>query len=273
MNTPSIDSAQIYWDTAAETYDSDFANTLIGRAQRESIWKDIEKVFTSGDRIIELNCGTGIDAVFLATRGVRVLACDISPRMIELAQRRANSISTKASAGIEFRVLATENIDVLEEEGLFDGAFSNFSGLNCVEDLQAVAQKLARLLRPGARLVLCVIGRFVPWEIAWHLAHGNPARAFLRFKKVTVGRMAEDGLVSVHYPSVRKVARIFAPGFKLRKLQGIGLTLPPSYLEYLAGKFPLILNRLVKIDRYIGHLPLIRSMGDCVLLQFERVEG
>jgi SAM-dependent methyltransferase len=273
MNAASIDSAQTYWDAAAETYDLDFANTLIGRLQRESIWKEIERVFPVGHRIIELNCGTGIDAVFLASRGVRVLACDISPRMIELAQRRANSISTEASDRIDFRVLPTENIDVLEKEGLFDGAFSNFSGLNCVEDLHAVAQKLARLLRPGARLVLCVIGRFVPWEIAWYLAHGNPARAFLRFKKVTVGRKAENGLVSVHYPSVGKVTRIFAPSFKLRKLQGIGFTLPPSYLESLALKFPLILNRLTKIDRRIGHLPLFRSMGDCVLLQFERMEG
>src|SRR5580693_9152881 len=212
MNAQSIDSAQAYWNVAAETYDLDFANTLIGRAQRESIWKEIGKVFTVGERILELNCGTGIDAVFLANRGVRILGCDIAPRMIELAQRRANS--TQTNEQIDFRVLATENIESLDKEGLFDGAFSNFSGLNCVEDLQAVAQKLARLLRPGARLVVCVIGRFVPWEIAWHLAHGNPARAFLRFEKVTVGRMAEDGLVSVHYPSVCKVARIFAPGFK-----------------------------------------------------------
>jgi 2-polyprenyl-3-methyl-5-hydroxy-6-metoxy-1,4-benzoquinol methylase len=67
--------------------------------------------------------------------------------MIELAQRRANS--TQTNEQIDFRVLATENIESLDKEGLFDGAFSNFSGLNCVDDLAAVAQKLARLLRPG----------------------------------------------------------------------------------------------------------------------------
>jgi SAM-dependent methyltransferase len=271
MNAQSIDSAQAYWDAAAETYDLDFANTLIGRAQRESIWSEIEKVFPVGQRILELNCGTGIDAVFLANRGVRVLACDIAPRMIQLARRRANL--TQTSELINFRVLATENIEVLGEEGLFDGAFSNFSGLNCVDDLPAVAQKMARLLRPGARLVLCMIGRFVPWEIAWYMAHGNPRRAFLRFARVSVGRIAEDAVVNVRYPSVRKLASIFAPGFRLRKLQGIGITLPPSYLEHLAQKFPSVLNRLASLDRRIGSLPLVRSMGDCVLLQFERTEG
>ena len=248
----------------------DFANTLIGRAQRESIWREIGKVFTVGQRILELNCGTGIDAVFLANRGVRVLACDIAPRMIELAQTRANSM--KGSRMIDFRALATENIEVLGKESLFDGAFSNFSGLNCVDDLPTVAQKLVRLLRPGARLALCMIGRFVPWEIAWYMAHGNPRRAFLRFKKVTLGHIGEGAVVSVRYPSVRKLASIFSPGFRLRKLQGIGITLPPSYLEHWAQKFPWVVNRLATLDRRIGCLPLLRSMGDCVLLQFERTE-
>jgi SAM-dependent methyltransferase len=191
--------------------------------------------------------------------------------MIALAERRAKLI--KGSGMIDFRALATENIEVLEKEGSFDGAFSNFSGLNCVEDLPTVAEKLARLLRPGARLVLCMIGRFVPWEIAWYMAHGNPRRAFLRFKKVTVGRIGEAAVVSVRYPSVRKLADIFVPGFRLTKMQGIGITLPPSYLEHWAQKFPLVLKRLASLDRRIGCLPLVRSMGDCVLLQFERRQG
>jgi ubiquinone/menaquinone biosynthesis C-methylase UbiE len=266
----SIDSARAYWDAAAETYDLDFANTLIGRVQRESIWNEIEKVFRPGQRILELNCGTGIDAMFLANRGVSVVACDIAPRMIEIAERRA--CSSRATALLDFRVLPTENIDVLENEELFDGAFSNFSGLNCVDDLPAVAQKLARLLRPGASLVLCVVGRFVPWEIAWYMAHGKLERAFLRFKRVTIGRMAEGGIVNVRYPSVRKLVRNFTPGFKLTKQRGIGITLPPSYLEHLAQKFPTVLDRLAQFDRRIGGLPLFRSIGDCVLLRFERTE-
>jgi hypothetical protein len=65
----SIHSARAYWDAAAETYDLDFANTLIGRVQRESIWNEIEKVFRPRLRILELNCGTGINAIFLANRG------------------------------------------------------------------------------------------------------------------------------------------------------------------------------------------------------------
>jgi len=57
------------------------------------------------------------------------------------------------------------------------------------------------------------------------------------------------------------------------KLQGIGIALPPSYLEHLAQRFPLILARLAQLDRRLGRLPLLGSIGDCVLLQFERTEG
>jgi hypothetical protein len=70
----SIHSARAYWDAAAETYDLDLANTLIGRVQRESIWNEIEKVFRPRLRILELNCDTGIDAIFLANRGVSVVS-------------------------------------------------------------------------------------------------------------------------------------------------------------------------------------------------------
>jgi hypothetical protein len=56
------------------------------------------------------------------------------------------------------------------------------------------------------------------------------------------------------------------------KQRGIGITLPPSYLEYLAQKFPTVLDRLAHLDPRIGGLPLFRSIGDCILLRFERTE-
>jgi len=58
------------------------------------------------------------------------------------------------------------------EAGPFDGAFSNFSGLNCVENLEDVSRDVAQLLRPKADFDL-YDGRFVPVEIIWFLLHGK----------------------------------------------------------------------------------------------------
>jgi SAM-dependent methyltransferase len=268
MSAPQPRSSQAYWDLTAETYDQIFPETLIGCAQRDAVWRELGSLFRPGQRILELNCGTGIDAVYLAKNGVRILACDISPRMIEVSNQRARA--AEVSALTDFRVLPTEEIAVLAKEGPFDGAFSNFSGLNCVEDHSNVARNLAQLLKPGAHVLLCIVGRFVPWEIVWHLAHGNLAKATHRFRRSALTRFGDDVAVKVQYPSVRMMARTFAPEFNLRRWTGVGVAVPPSPLEPVARTFPGVLEVLAKLDRHIAHLPLFRNLADCVLLHFER---
>ncbi|HVN77718.1 MAG TPA: class I SAM-dependent methyltransferase [Terriglobia bacterium] len=260
-------TAKEYWDAAAETYEQDFAGTLIGQTRRKAVWDELDCVFRPGQRILELNCGTGLDAVHLGEGGIRVLACDISPRMIELARQRTNK--AKLDGLIEFRPLATEEINVLLGEGPFDGAFSNFSGLNCVEDVSAVAQDLGRLLKPGAPFLLGIIGRFVPWEIVWFLARGDPRKAVRRFRGHMV-RPLEAGTLVVQYFSVKEMANLLAPQFKLRKWKGIGICVPPSYLEPWARRFPRLTKALAEFDGWFGSVPILRSMADYALLEFER---
>src|SRR5439155_1758061 len=73
------------FDAIADTYDESFSDSSIGRAQRRVVWMETDRTFQAGQRILEINCGTGIDALHLAHRGVAVLACDASPRMIAVA--------------------------------------------------------------------------------------------------------------------------------------------------------------------------------------------
>src|SRR5580704_16411686 len=95
MSNQLLEAGRQYWDLTAETYDQVFPETLVGRAMRGAVWTALEQAFQSGQRVLELNCGTGIDAVHLAERGVRVLACDLSPRMTEIAAQRgvANDVA------------------------------------------------------------------------------------------------------------------------------------------------------------------------------------
>ncbi len=258
------------FDHVAETYDEVFTDSPIGRAQRGAVWRELDRCFQRGQRILELNCGTGVDAVHLAGLGVEVLACDAAPRMIEIAKRRLNSPGL--GAHVEFRVVATERIAGLEIEGPFDGAFSNFGGLNCVEDLGAVAHDLGRLLRPGATALLCILGRRAAWEIAWYLGHGNPRKALRRFQRGgTTGWLAERVTVKVYYPSVRAVAGSFSPEFRLLRIKGIGVTVPPSYVGALAQRFPRVLRTLTQIDARVSSLPVLRAMADHILFEFQRV--
>ena len=260
-----FDSAQEYWDCVAGAYDENFTRTLIGSTRRLAVWHELDRVFQPGQRVLELNCGTGIDAVHLADRGITVLACDISPRMVEIARSFANTVGSAQRT--DFRVLPTERIDALWNEGPFDGAFSNFAGLNCVEDLPAVVRKLARLLHPGAPVVVNMMGRFVPWEIMWYLAHGDAKRAVRRLRG---GNSLSRGALTIRQPSVREITRMFALGFHLKMWRGIGIGVGPSYMEAWAQRFPHLTKRLAQVDNWIGGVSPFRNMADCVLLEFER---
>ena len=53
-----------------------FTESRLGELLRQAVWRRLDDVFRPGDRVLELDCGTGEDAVHLARRGVRVLATD-----------------------------------------------------------------------------------------------------------------------------------------------------------------------------------------------------
>ena len=260
-------SARAYWDSVAGAYDRDFGSTLIGQSRRRAVWRVLDRLFVPGQRILEINCGTGIDALHLAERGVKVLASDISERMIELARERVGSM--KFNETVEFRTLATEELANLDDEGPVDGAFSTFSGLNCVEDLRSVSGTLSGLLRPGGRVLLCMLGRLVPWEIVWFAVHGEFRRALRRLSGPTE-LAVQGGLLKVTYPTPSQIVQAFGQQFHLRGFSGIGICVPPSYMERWARRFPKAVSALDSADRLLGSLPGFRSIGDCMLLEFER---
>ena len=143
MNPGSIHACRTYWHAAAAAHELDVANTLIERAQRDSIG-ETERVLTTGKQIFALNDGTGTGAVFLANRGIRVLDCDMAPRMIKLAQGRAALMRT--SGLTDFRVLATENIGVLGSEA------SRKRPRAAIESVQAIQDPRVRSTDDWVRL-------------------------------------------------------------------------------------------------------------------------
>src|SRR4051794_57612 len=224
------------FDALAQHYDDTFTHSRIGRAQRAAVWAELGTAFRAGNRVLEIGCGTGVDACFLGERGIRVVACDSSSQMIQVTTRRVRAQGLDGLAVP--KLLRAECISALRSEELFDGAFSNFGALNCVQDVRQLAHDLACILKPGATALLCWMGPCCLWEIAWYLLHGN-RKAFRRFHSGPVtARLSGGASVSVNYPTVRALARIFSPEFKLRSMKGIGIAVPPSYLEHWAQKHP-----------------------------------
>jgi hypothetical protein len=76
-------------------------------------------------------------------------------------------------------------------------------------------------------------------------------------------------MLNVTYPSAKQIAQAFSDRFILRRLGGIGILVPPSYMEHWARRFPKAVSAFASADRLLGSLPGFRSMADCILLELE----
>ncbi|HEY7387471.1 MAG TPA: methyltransferase domain-containing protein [Bryobacteraceae bacterium] len=238
------------FDQLADQYDTLWTDSAVGRFQRQAVWRIIDPLFSPGASVLDLGCGTGVDALHLMAAGIKVCGIDASSAMVRVAQGR----------GVTARILPIEQLDQLA--GPLDGAISNFGPLNCVSCLERVAETLARLIVPGGRLALCLMGRCCAWEICHYLSRGRPAKAFRRW------RTAVESLgVRVTYPSVRRLKAVFRGKFRLDFWRGIGLLVPPSYVSLSERT----LAQLAAADRRIAGLPLPRALADHRVLVFTRL--
>ena len=231
---------------------------------RQAVWRRCNVRFPAGSRVLEMNCGTGEDAVHLGKRGVRVFATDAAASMVDAASRK---IAHEGVADlVQVAQLAWEDLDLLEEV-TFDGALSNFGGLNCVAHIESIKYPLAKRLRPGAVALLCVMGPLTPWEWIWFLLRNEPGKAFRRLKR---GGTTWSGLC-IRYPSIRAIRRAFSPEFRAVRVSAIGAVLPPPYLEDWAARHPAMLRTLNRWERRVETVPPLPWLADHYLLELERV--
>jgi hypothetical protein len=170
---------------------------------------------------------------------------------------------------VSFHQLPTEHLAALRSDPRrFDGVLSNFSGLNCVEDLQSVSENLAELVRPGASLVLCFCTRICLTEVLYFIFQRQPQKAQRRWRS-TSARVGGRSM-PVYYPTLSQLRTVFSPHFVLRECTGVGVAIPPSYLESLVSVRPRLLRILCVLERLLARLPVLRTVGDHMVLRFER---
>jgi hypothetical protein len=233
----------VEFESLAWRYDDLFSRSRIG-TQRGTVWEVLADAFRPGDAILVLNCRSREDEIFLALLDVSVVACDAAEGVIH---------------------------DELCSGRTFDGVLANFSGLHSITDFQQTARDLAGLVTMGAPLIVCVSTRFCLSEALWFFIHCKYREAFRRSSGMA-GVTLEGRDVKMHYPTLREVRKSFSPFFLMRSCMGIGVTTPPLYLEPVLHKYPRVVSLLRLIDRRVSHLPFVRTIGDHMLLYFERVQ-
>ena len=250
------------FDAIAEDFDARFTPWRSVEAQRRAVRAALIDAFPFGSRLIEVGGGTGEDGLWLASHGRDVLMTDASPAMVAVATGKG--VRAAVATAEAFHTFADE----LAGEPRFDGAYSVFAGLNCVSDLSAFGEGIARLLRPGAPLMLVLFGTFCPGEIVTEMLRGRPRNAFRRFRRGDVPARLGGREFMVRYHRRRDLQRMLAPSFRLKSRRGIGIFVPPSAAEPWISNHPSLLKALEMLDRLTDR-PLA-IFGDHVLYRFER---
>lgn len=256
------------FDSVAADYDGPRGNNELIQDMRREMWRWLDRTFAPGSRLIDLGCGTGLDAVRMARRGHRITATDCSPRMIERTRERAER--ERLADRVHAITVGAHELERLPGHECFDGGYSDLGALNCVPDLVPTARECARLLRPGGALVLTVIGRWCPWEIACYLAQGKWRRATVRLSRGVVPVGMNRRTVWTRYYTPRGLYRAFSRDFRLVHYRGVCLFAPPPYITAVQQRHPLWYSRLWDLDRRVAAWPVLRSLGDHFLIVLTR---
>ncbi|WP_199536074.1 class I SAM-dependent methyltransferase [Dyella solisilvae] len=267
----SLDEGQLLdtqraFDSVAADYDGPRGNNELIQRMRVALWEAVFDRVPVGANLLDLGCGTGIDAIEFARCGYQVAATDWSPQMVGRTRSRA------AIAGLESHVtvehLGIHQLGRLKEQ--FAGIYSNFGPLNCVPDLPTVAAECARLLRPGGHLVFSVMGRVCPWELLHYLSRGRFRRAIVRGRRGATAVGMNRHTIWTYYYLPREFYRAFADHFVLESHRALCLFLPPPYLVDYYRRHPRWRQWLGWLDDHLGALPLMRDMGDHFLIVMRR---
>src|ERR1700704_197405 len=121
-------SASLAYDAIAAEYDEHVRGD---DWMRQALHAHYLRVFRTGDRVLDVGCGTGIDAIALARAGIRVLGIDGAPAVIERLHSKRSTAGVEAL--VDARVLTIQKLDELRDQP-FDGLISAFASLSSLPD-------------------------------------------------------------------------------------------------------------------------------------------
>jgi ubiquinone/menaquinone biosynthesis C-methylase UbiE len=268
----SMPAATLAFDRLAPEYDA-LTGGEIFRLLRCRTHAAFARRFGAGSRVLEVGCGTGQDTLFLASHGARVVACDPSEEMVSRSLRRLAHAGLEQSATIVPCGLQhlSSFLDAIGESPGFDGIVSNFGALNCIEDLRPLGALAHRYLRPRGSVVVGLMSPMCALEALYFTATRRTNLALRRRGGGAIHVPVAGVEVPTFYHRIEDVRVALGADMVLESVEGIGVAIPPPYLERrwqsLPASFRLVVTRL---DALLARWPPFNRVGDHMLLQFAK---
>ena len=157
--TLSASAVESMFDRIAPVYD---VMNLVMTAGLDRSWRSLAAtaVVRPGDRVLDACCGTGDLALAGLAAGGSVTGLDFSEPMLELARSKSSRL------GLDVEFVQGNALELPFADDAFDAATVGFGVRNLV-DLRSGIAELARVVRPGARVVILEITTPTDPPLSW----------------------------------------------------------------------------------------------------------
>lgn len=256
------------FNSQAGIFDALYDNDIIVRYKRSRVYAHVKKFMHEGSSILELNAGTGNDAIYFATQGHSVHATDVSENMQEVFNSKI------ANAGLQHKItheicdfIALEN---LHNKGPYDYIFSNFAGLNCTDRLDKVLSEIKTLLVPGGKITMVIMPSFCLWEFL-QIFKGNFKTALRRFsgKKGTQAHI-EGVNFQCWYYHASYIKKRLKEDFEVLAHEALCVCVPPSYMQNFPVRFPRIYKFLQFAESVLKTYWPWKNIGDYYIITLQK---
>lgn len=210
------------YDAFAGSYD-EFNHAYMYERWTARLLERAEATGLSGNRLLDVGCGTGLSFVPMLERGWRVSGCDISPQMLERARAKVGG-----REDVELAIADMRELPLLGEFDLIWAVNDALNYLLSVAEFEATMRGMQRNLAPGGRIVFDV-NTLTAYRDFWSgehvIEHGD--KRFLwrggEAAEVSSGafyeaRFGGDGEAHVHrqrhFPPAEVLAAIEAAGLR-----------------------------------------------------------
>ena len=265
MNEQAAEKA---FSRQSEVFDDVYSHNIIIQYKRQRVRDHVQQWLKPNSRILELNAGTGDDAIWFARQGHTVHATDISHGMNEKLVRKVKEQELESQ--ISHELCSFTQLKDLRKKGPYDMIFSNFAGLNCTGELRKVLDSITPLVRPDGIVTLVILPKFCLWETMMILRRDFKT-AFRRFSGKNGARAHIEGeYFTCWYYNPSFIIKAMKVSFELLSVEGLCTIVPPSYLENFPVKRPSLFKWLKeKENKWKTKWPW-KSIGDYYIISLRR---
>jgi ubiquinone/menaquinone biosynthesis C-methylase UbiE len=264
-------SVQDAFDSASEEYDYTIGRNYINSWIRKRSINELTRIVNSSDVLLEMGCGTGSEAIQISKWVKRIVATDISEKMLDLLERKVKAkrldrriLPAKARASEISKVkelLPDERVRV---------AYSFNGALNCEPNIHQVPAELSKVIQEDGYFLCSIRNTLCLPEALYHSLALQLDKMATRKEQPTMVSVGGMDIPSYYY-SPSRFAEIFRPRFRVRKMIGLPAFLPPAYLNDYYLRTGKARRALEKLEFVLGdHFPFNR-LGDQTLFVFQRV--